>query len=370
MPDVPARLASLYLDGDRLALAVTEESSDGLRVLHADHRRLPHPFERIRRLRHPVYLDSDLAIYTSEAFLQEELKRILEPVPADIPVLTVLAPDKERREALEGSCGEEEQTSRRRQLLRRLLPASPYDYPCLVVMQEQDREAQVCCTRVISVRMAELLPMQRLVINTGRRHWGTIPGLTAASVLASRLCAAMGLTRLSLMDCGALRTLFISTVDITTTRNNVIPVGYLSTRHAGDRFAREPEEEIPHFAARFLSDMITVRGELDGSEGLCLLGSSGSITSLEERVAGAIGRTPAVVSEEAVSRLVKDWPAEIPFAAVSMAVGGLLAAGDGVPRQFGPLHGKMVSPPLSEGKCALWRMKDRRMYVFEQRYPL
>ena len=369
MTDAPARIASLYLDGDRLALISGERHGGEFRVTHAEHRRLPRPFERIRRLRHPVYLDSDLAIFPEEEYLQAELNRLLSAVPEDVPVLTVLAPDKERREALKGPRSPEEQALRRSKLLRRALPASPYDYPCLVVMKDAEREAGASCTRLLSIRMAELLPMQRLVRNAGREHWGTIPGLTAANALAYSLREAMSVEQLNLMDCGALRTLFVTSGEIATSRNNVIPVGYLSTRKSGEMFTHEPEREIPHFARRFVRE--TVPGpDRDGNLSLCLLGFPDPIASLSGRIAEATGYTPADIPQEVLAAIAEGWPEGVPFAPASLALGGLLAMIPRAPEQFGPLRGDLVSPPLANGKCAVSRMKDGRLYVFEQRYPL
>lgn len=365
---LPALLASLYLDGDRVALVLGELRDDRYAVIRAEHRRLSQPFEKHRRLHHPVHNDSDFSVFTDENFFREELGGLLDSLPPEAQVLTVLAPDKERRAARKGAADTEQRDGRRRNLLRRVLPMSPLDYPCLVVIRDVPREEGLTCTRVLSVRMAELLPLRALVHGAGREHWGTVPGLTASAEVAEALRSTMGVDHLAVMDCGALRTLFISADRENVRRNIVIPVGYLSKDKAG-RTGHGAEEEIRHFARRFFTEYATAE---DGTPppSLGLLGCSDTVSELPRELAFATGCDVTGVDPQQLNRIAEGWPQTVSFSPLSLAFGGLMAAASRSGENFGALQGELVSPPVADEKCAVSRMREERLYVFEHRLAL
>jgi hypothetical protein len=218
-------LTTIHIDGNSVGTATGACADDGtLELAHLAHGEATALFEVARRVRHPVFMDVTAWLLTDKQALTETIRATLPHPDEANPVAVVMPGDKVRVSALEGPA--DEAMARRRRLLTDSRSINPLDFPAAVRIDELPLGDGRWRTRLVRMRLADLIPLVELLRSMGYVVESVVPAHAALEQIGRLMGEAHPGEPLGIIDIGKLRTAYsIAPASGAAMAHHVIPVG-------------------------------------------------------------------------------------------------------------------------------------------------
>lgn len=413
-PDEPlrpgGRLTVIGIDGNSIG-AVAGRLCDGTvhldAMLHAEPEEL---VESIHRMRHPVHMDVAVSVFRNRDFLRAQLKKILSQEVFRNPVVILLPPEKVDVAELIGRPTPAAGRERLERLVHAHLPYNPLSYPTVLTAQHLPIDEDHSLTRILVARLADLLPLIRLVRETGAKLAGLFAALSSADRVVRLLPATNSDRPTVLCNLGKLRTVYTTLFPSGKALHFPIPVGLARDDHeyfAGaelrvGELARKsnvlegltfsPEAtptpllrqaaaaagrhcihfavQVACYAQRALETAAAAPGEPE-PDVLLLAGPCRRIPGLARFLQNRIGRRVEDLGQHALRGVTLE--AGLGWNEVAdnlLAVGALKEIVEARPLAHAMLSGELLAPPMRNGSCTISKMQPGVLYVYEQKTRL
>ncbi|MEO8377609.1 MAG: hypothetical protein ABI579_08050, partial [Candidatus Sumerlaeota bacterium] len=221
-----AEAVVVQIDGNSLS-ALSGRRENGVIYIDAlEHLELDEPVEVTKRLHHPVFMDTYFRFLSGKDTISRVLEHFFRNPLFKRPAVALLSPEKSILNELNGPSAERSKRARQSKLINQLLPINPYDYPCAIRMEEvPGSDPRHSMTRVVRVRLADLLPFNKVIAAHASSYHGAVIALQAASNVLHLLASQSPDTTITLCDVGKLRTLYSTALPDGRVLHNAIPVG-------------------------------------------------------------------------------------------------------------------------------------------------
>lgn len=402
----PAKLTSLFIDGNSISVVATELDGDRVHVRGAVHREYPEVLELVKRLRHPVFMNLNICWYPDKEIIIRELRTLLEPEVFRNPVVCVLPSEKLQSYELEGPSDKASISARREELLAANLPANPFGYPCVITFHELPGRNGGGKTILTVSSLSDIVPLMEIVKAVGLPLRGIVPAQSASAQLLLSLNLPDEDEPISLCHIGKLRTIYTNRLPDGTLHHHPIPVGLLrddmyyfeslpktliGVEEVLDRYGdlflppevtpvmspskewlSTPQNDGTRFArqiARYAKRAFTQTGEIPDPGGDHLLcGRAGRIPGLAAYISDQIGVAVHLPTPESFPAI--EVPDHLDWTEVCddlIAVGGAMEAFWTERTPLALLGGDFRSLGTVRRKRPVANLEDDQLYVLEQR---
>ncbi len=407
----------VLIDGNSIAVLAGHRDEKFCHIEAFEHLELDEPVEVTKRLHHPVFMDTYFRFLSGKDHISRVLGHIFRKPVFQKPTVAVLSSEKTVLAEVQGPKVPKSRKGRQAKLLQQLLPLNPYDYPCAVVMSEADGKQNQSMTQVLRVRLADLLPFNKVIAEHAPKYHGSIPALRASTNIIQLLHEGSEDQPVTLCDVGKLRTLYTTALPGGRILHNAIPVGlagdhlntarsYLPTIdhlmrlekalgvlllspetstsfpvESGKKGPGSPQIDCTRFASQiaryhlrsFDANLKEYLADPTHSSGVHYLsGRASRLPGLRQFMEAVIAAPLRRIDRRPIPGI--SLASGIKWSDLAdnlLLVGALLEATSPDATFFSSEDGDFFSPPQNSGRhCSIATMDEGKLYVFEQRLEI
>ncbi|CAN5265199.1 hypothetical protein BH09SUM1_BH09SUM1_15380 [soil metagenome] len=228
MPPVrsaPERVTVVQVDGNSIAAVAASRDGNKVRIEAIEHIELDRLVEVTKRLNHQIFMHVNFCLLVDKELIHARLKDILGKKVFRNPSIMLIGSEKTVIVEETGVDTDDARMGRRESLLAANHSSNPYDYPAIILFQENTVGHRMSATRLFRMRLADYLPLSQIISSLAKPFLGAVTELGASARIIKLLSTTDENKPVTLCNVGKLRTLYTTLLPDGHTMFNPIPVG-------------------------------------------------------------------------------------------------------------------------------------------------